>query len=91
MSEHTHFGAFVDHITSDDDSELGKMRAERDYALHCLEREIAICAQTQMRNDALVEALATIADIAEGSGTLNSFPNIAKIARGALASIKERA
>ena len=31
------------------------------------------------------DALRTIADIAEGSGTLNSLPNIAKIARSALA------
>jgi hypothetical protein len=47
MTDHTDFGAFVDHVMSDDDSELGKVKAERDYALHCLEREIAICADTQ--------------------------------------------
>lgn len=40
-------------------------------------------------HDALVEALRTIADIAEGSGTVNSLPNIAKIARAALETIKE--
>ena len=57
MTDLTHFGAFVDHIMSDDDSELGKMKAERDYALHCLEREIAICTKTQACNDALVKAL----------------------------------
>jgi hypothetical protein len=62
MSEQTHFEAFVDHIISDDDSALGKMKAERDYALHCLEREIAICSQTQARNDALVTELKLIAD-----------------------------
>ena len=60
-TEQSHFEKFVDHIISDDDSELGKVKAERDYALHCLEREIAICAQTQAKNDALVKALESIA------------------------------
>ena len=56
----THYEKFVDHIMSDDDSELGKIKAERDYALFSLEREIAICAQTQAQNDALVKALKNI-------------------------------
>lgn len=33
----------------------------------------------------LGDALRTVADIAEGSGTLNSLPNIAQIARSTLA------
>jgi hypothetical protein len=49
MGEQRHFENFVDHILSDDDSELGKTKAELNYALHCLEREIAICARTQAR------------------------------------------
>lgn len=60
MSEPTHFEKFADHIISNDDSELGRVKAERDYALHCLEREIAICANTQAKNDALVRALEDI-------------------------------
>jgi hypothetical protein len=36
------------------------------------------------RNSRLENALRTIADIAEGSETLNSLPNIARISRAAL-------
>lgn len=46
MTDQTHFEKFASHILGDDESELGKVKAERDYALHCLEREIAICART---------------------------------------------
>jgi hypothetical protein len=35
-------------------------------------------------NDRMREALALIADIAEGSTTANSLPNIARVARNAL-------
>lgn len=58
MSEH--FQSVVDHVMGDDDSELGKAHAERDYALHCLEREIAIAHAAEARCDALVKALADI-------------------------------
>src|SRR5712664_1298227 len=61
MAEQSHYEKFVDHIVSDDDSELGKTGAERDYALHWLEREIAICSRTQTRNAALVKALEAVA------------------------------
>src|SRR5258707_741647 len=53
----THYEKFVDHIMSDDDSELGRVKAERDYALFSLEREIAICARVQECNDTLVNCL----------------------------------
>lgn len=56
-SEKTHFEKVADYVVSDDDSELGKLKAERDYALHCLEREIAIAHQAQTRIEALELAL----------------------------------
>ena len=62
MTDKTDFEKFVDYVMSDDDSEMGKTRAERDYALHCLEREVAICATTQARCDALEDALRRIYD-----------------------------
>jgi hypothetical protein len=86
MSDQTRFGAFAAHIMSDDDSDLGKMKAERDYALHCLEREIAICAQTQAHNDALVSFAKYVLEMDPES----KAPLFVK-ARAALASIKERA
>jgi hypothetical protein len=95
MTEQTHFKDFVDHIMSDDDSELGKMKAERDYALHCLEREIAICANTQACNDALVKALNDIMQRANESSTgenglLDTIYEMNRLARNALASVKEQ-
>lgn len=42
-----HFQAVVDHVMSNDDSELAKTKAELAYALHALEREISICANTR--------------------------------------------
>ena len=59
MSEH--FNEVVDYVMGNDDSELAKTKAELAYALHALEREIAICAQTQERNEALKAALREIA------------------------------
>jgi hypothetical protein len=41
-----HFENVASYVMGDDDSELAKVKAERDYALHCLEREIFICHQT---------------------------------------------
>lgn len=41
-----HFEKVVSYVMSNDKSEIANMTAERDYALHCLEREIYICAQT---------------------------------------------
>ena len=38
MSDQTHFEKVVSYVMSNDESELTKMTAERDYALHCLER-----------------------------------------------------
>jgi len=87
MTENTHFEAFVDHIISDDDSDLGKMKAERDYALHCLEREIAICAQTQARNDVLVKALKKVEPFLSYGD--NTEGRLKQIIKDALASIKE--
>ena len=46
MTEKSHLAKFAEFVIGDDNSELGIARAERDYALHCLEREIAICAKT---------------------------------------------
>lgn len=47
MSEPTHYEKFVEHLFNGDDSEISKVQAERDYALHTLEREIYICARAQ--------------------------------------------
>jgi hypothetical protein len=58
MSEH--FQEVIDFVMGDDESELGKTKAELAYSLHCLEREIAICSQAQARNEALAKALAEI-------------------------------
>ena len=46
MADQSHLAKFAEFVISDDNSELGIARAERDYALHCLEREIYICART---------------------------------------------
>lgn len=46
MAEQSHLAKFAEFVIGNDSSELGIARAERDYALHCLEREIAICAKT---------------------------------------------
>jgi hypothetical protein len=46
MTEKTAYERFADHVLGDDDSELARAKAERDYALHCLGREVSICAQT---------------------------------------------
>jgi hypothetical protein len=45
------FKAVVDYVIGDDESELGKTKAELNYALHSLEREIAICSRTQREID----------------------------------------
>jgi hypothetical protein len=42
----THYEKVVSYVMSNDKSEIANMTAERDYALHCLEREIYICART---------------------------------------------
>lgn len=52
----THYEKFVEHVLSGDDSELGRVKAERDYALHCLERELAI-AQKSMTWERAEDAL----------------------------------
>jgi hypothetical protein len=44
-----HFQGVVDYVMGDDESELAKTKAELAYALHSLEREISICAETQRR------------------------------------------
>lgn len=53
-----------------------------------LKERLARCsaaAQTaHAENERLREALETVADIAEGSETVNSLPHIARIARAAL-------
>lgn len=57
MTEQSHLAKFAEFVIGDDSSELGIARAERDYALHCLEREIAICATTQTHLDQAEVAL----------------------------------
>ena len=57
MSGKTHFEKVVSYVMSNDKSELTNMTAERDYALHCLEREIAIAHQMQAENGRLRRAL----------------------------------
>jgi len=56
-----HLQEVADYVTGDDNSELAKTKAELAYALHCLEREISICAETQKQNEALMKALEKIA------------------------------
>jgi len=53
MTEPTHFEKVVSYVMSNDRSELDNMRAERDYCLHCLEREIEIAhrAQVELANE----------------------------------------
>ena len=63
MSDQTHFEKVVSYVMSNDESELTKMTAERDYALHCLEREIAIAHHAQTRIEALEAALRAIEDV----------------------------
>jgi hypothetical protein len=41
-----HFQAVVDYVAGNDENELAKVKAERDYALHCLERELAIASMS---------------------------------------------
>jgi hypothetical protein len=57
VTEPTHFEKFAAYVISNDDSELSFVKAERDYALHCLEREIAIAEQTRARVETLEAAL----------------------------------
>ena len=49
----SHFEKVADYVMSNDGSELSMVKAERDYALHCLEREIAIGEQDRARIEAL--------------------------------------
>jgi hypothetical protein len=81
MTEKSHYEQFVDYIMSDDDSELGRMKAERDYALHALEREIAIAHQAQARVEALEAALETILD--EIDSKIQAFLNRAALDKDA--------
>ena len=55
-----HLQDVFDYVVGDDSSEMAKIKAEHAYALHALEREIAICAKTQKQNDALVKAIQDI-------------------------------
>jgi len=55
-----HLDVVAAYIVGDDESELGKTKAELAYALMCLDREIAICAETDAKNAALVKALEEI-------------------------------
>ena len=99
MTEPSHFESFVDHIMSDDESELGKAKAERDYALHCLEREIAICANTRRLLWLIVKANdgfeLEIEELQEYPGDvraiLTQFQDLATNSVMLRASIKDRA
>ncbi len=52
--------------------------------LHLSAYSLAMRLQLAHENERLREAIALIADIAEGSTTANSLPNIARLARNAL-------
>jgi hypothetical protein len=54
--------------------------------LHPSNHALAMRLQLAHDNARLREALALIADLAEGSRTANSLPNIARVARAALVS-----
>jgi len=56
----THLDKVLDWVMGDDDSKLAKVTSERDYALHWLEREIAISQQSDRRIEALEAALRKI-------------------------------
>jgi hypothetical protein len=49
----------VAYTAGEDVSELGKTKAELAYALHCLDRELAITKKLDHRIDDLVKALET--------------------------------
>lgn len=59
MSEN--FQKVADYVMSDDDSELAKTKAELAYALHALEREIAIAQSQQSRCETLIRVMRSIA------------------------------
>ena len=86
-----HLQQVADYVTGDDNSELAKIRAELAYALHCLEREIAICADTQKKNGALVKALEGIAEFCSADagplGAIDRLTSIRNTALNVLASV----
>lgn len=71
MSEH--FQDVVSYVMGDDVSDLAKTKAELAYALHALEREIAICGETQRRLNYMEERYGKIDwDAAASVGTAGS-------------------
>jgi hypothetical protein len=52
------FQAFAEFVFNGDENDpLAKMTAERDYALHSLDRELALNAEARAHREALVKAL----------------------------------
>ena len=78
-AEQTHFERVVEHVMSDDESELGKSRAELAYALHSLEREIAINNQSFKRIETLSKALANLRAILADQPFQNSGLSVYEI------------
>lgn len=52
-----HLNDIATYVSGDDTSELAKTRAELAYALSCLDREMAIRAEADAKNEPLVKAL----------------------------------
>lgn len=91
MSEKTHFENVVDYVMADDYSDLGFVKAERDFALHCLEREIAIAQQAQARIEALEAVLRSIANKCPATCDMTLAREMAQEAEEALAALDKDA
>lgn len=85
-----HFQAVVDHVMSDDNSELAKTKAELAYALMSLEREIAIAQSEQARCERLMAALRTISKQVYTDGGPTRAARIAMDALDAVSRSGER-
>jgi hypothetical protein len=62
-----HLADIVAYVSGEDDSELGRTKAELAYALHSLEREIAIAHSMQRQNESLATALEECVTILDGA------------------------
>jgi len=83
-----HLQEVVDYVMGDDDSELAKTKAELAYALHSLEREIAIAQSMQSQNDALVKALEDLLECADSECVSGSSFEPIEAAKNILNAVK---
>lgn len=82
-AQKSHFAKVAEFVTGGDTSEAGMAKAERDYALHCLEREMALCQQADARLADALEIIKPFAllcdlDVKADQGDLDSvYPMVA--------------